>query len=61
MLLLLIEQHVKLYLPAHQQLEGMVDSRALVQQKGFKLHLLHVIERVKDNRQKLEGATKGGR
>lgn len=49
---------MKLYLSAHQQLKGMVDSGALVQQKGFKLHLLHIIERVKNDCQKLDGETK---
>lgn len=39
----------------------MVDSRALVQQKGFKLHLLHIIERVKNDCQKLEEETKYSR
>lgn len=39
----------------------MVDSGALVQQKGFKLHLLHIIERVKNDRQKLERETKDSR
>lgn len=54
---LYIEQRVKLYLSAHQQLEGVVDSGALVQQKGFELHLLHIVERVKNDCQKLEGGT----
>lgn len=49
---------MKLYLSAHQQLKGMVDSRALVQQKRFKFHLFHIIERVENDCQKLEGQTK---
>lgn len=32
----------------------MVDSGALVKQKRFKLHLLHVIERIKNDCQELE-------
>lgn len=52
---------MKPYLSAHQQLKGMVDSGALVQQKGFKFHLLHVVERVENDGQELEGETREGR
>lgn len=52
---------MKLYLSAHQQLKGMVDSGALVQQKGFKFHLLHIVERVENDCQKLEWETKESR
>lgn len=48
-------QNQPTYLPANQQLEGVVNSRAFMKQQRLKLHLLHVIKCIKHNGEELGG------